>query len=70
MLPMTSDELVTPARDVVVEDPAIAAARRARAARAVASAAHDAADCAELLSALGLSAEEGLAPPPAPRAAR
>ncbi len=70
MLPMTSDELVTPARDVVVEDPAIAAARRARATRVVASAAHDAADCAELLSALGLSAEEGLARPPAPRKGR
>jgi hypothetical protein len=66
---MTSDELVTPPHEVVIDDPAILAAQRAHATRVVASAAHDAADCAMLLSALGLAPDEGQAQPPAPRRA-
>ena len=60
MLPITADELVTPPHESI-EDPTIVLAQRARAARVVAAAAQDAADCAELLGALGLRPEEGLA---------
>lgn len=68
MLPITSDELITPPHEVI-EDPTIIMAQRARATRAVASAARDAEDCAQLLAALGLRPEEGRAGAPDPRRA-